>query len=122
MHLIKTIYCFWYCQLVEEAQLCGVELLEAILSLHGDFRPYSSGVEKILEVLWRVLAVQKELGLNYITELKSVILSLFIIFIQSELEHEQYSIVKLVLYLLRWKNENGMITSAVLVILLFVLL
>ncbi|KAL2528915.1 Protein RST1 [Forsythia ovata] len=98
--------------LIQEAQLCGVALLEAILPLHGDFRHYSSVVENILDVLWRLLTVQKELGLNYITELKSVILSLFLILIQSELEHEQYSIAKLVLYLFRWKSENEYSISA----------
>ncbi|KAI3474914.1 hypothetical protein Pfo_030225 [Paulownia fortunei] len=92
--------------LVHEAQLCGLALLEAILSQHRDFRKCSGGVEKILDAARHLLAVQKELGLNYCTDLSSVMLSLFPILTKSELEHEQYSILKLVLFLLRWKDEN----------------
>lgn len=94
-------------QLVHEAQLCGLALLDAILSKHRDFRKYSGGVEKILDAARHLLAVQKELGLNYCTDLSSVMLSLFSILTQSELEHEQYSILKLALFLLKWKGEKG---------------
>ncbi|XP_011098433.1 protein RST1 [Sesamum indicum] len=92
--------------LVHEAQLCGLALLEAVLLQHRDFAKCSGGVEKILDVTRHLLAIQKELGLNYVTELSSLMLSLFPILVQSELEHEQYSILKLVLFLLRWKNED----------------
>ncbi|KAK4417800.1 protein RST1 [Sesamum alatum] len=92
--------------LVHEAQLCGLELLDAVLLQHRDFSKCSGGVEKILDVTRHLLVAQKELGLNYVTELSSLLLSLFPILVQSELEHEQYSILKLVLFLLRWKNEN----------------
>ncbi|PIN21822.1 hypothetical protein CDL12_05455 [Handroanthus impetiginosus] len=92
--------------LVHEVQLCGLALLEAILLQHRDFSKCSGGLEKILEVARHLLMVQKELGLNYATELSSVLLSLFPILTQSELEHEQCSILRLILFLLRWKSEN----------------
>ncbi|KAL8475410.1 hypothetical protein ACS0TY_028171 [Phlomoides rotata] len=92
--------------LVHEAQLCGLEILNAILSLHWDLSKYSGGVEKILDAASHLLAIQKELGLNYSTDFSSVMLSLFSILTQSELEHEQYSILKLALFLLRWKDEK----------------
>ncbi|XP_042027868.1 protein RST1 isoform X1 [Salvia splendens] len=92
--------------LIHEAQLCGLELMDSILSLHRDFCKCSGGVEKILDAVRRILAVQKDLGLNYCTGLSSVILSLFSILTQLELEHEQYSVLNLALFLLRWKGEN----------------
>ncbi|KAK6155216.1 hypothetical protein DH2020_009464 [Rehmannia glutinosa] len=92
--------------LVHEARLCGFALLEAILSQNRNFRKCSCGVEKILDAARHLLAVQKELGLNYSANLSSVMLSLFEILTQSDLEHEQYTTLKLVLFLLRWKYEN----------------
>lgn len=99
-------------QLVREAQLCGLEFLDAILSQYWDLSKYSSGVEKILDAASHLLTIQKELGLNYGTGFSSVVLSLFSILTQSELEHEQYSILKLVLFLLRWKDEKGTLSFA----------
>ncbi|KAA8530205.1 hypothetical protein F0562_004914 [Nyssa sinensis] len=93
--------------LVHEAQLCGVELLETILSSCTDLHKHSGGVEAIFEISKPLLFVQKELGLSYIPELSSAILSLFFALTQSELEHEQLSILKLLLFLLKWKSENG---------------
>ncbi|KAL1537101.1 protein RST1 isoform X1 [Salvia divinorum] len=98
--------------LIHEAQLCGLELMDSILSLHRDFCKYSGGVEKILDAVRRILAVQKDLGLNYCTGQSSVILSLFSILTQLELEHEQYSVLNLALFLLRWKGENEYRTGA----------
>ncbi|KAL3813814.1 hypothetical protein ACJIZ3_015082 [Penstemon smallii] len=92
--------------LVQEAQLCGLALLDAVLSQQQDFRKCSGGVEKILDVSRNLLGVQKELGLYYVADLSSVMLSLFPTLIHSELEHEQYSVLKLILFLLRWKSEN----------------
>ncbi|CAK9161769.1 unnamed protein product [Ilex paraguariensis] len=97
--------------LVREAQVCGVELLEIIFSLHMDLQKFSGGSEAIFEVSRRLLFVQKELGLSYIPELSSVILSLFVTFIQLEVEHEQLSIAKLLLFLLAWKSENEYIVG-----------
>ncbi|XP_073296090.1 protein RST1 [Primulina huaijiensis] len=99
--------------LVREAQLCGLALVEAILLLHTDFRNCSGGVEKNLDASRRLLGVQKELNLNYMAEFSSVMLSLFPILVQSELEHEQYPVLQLVLFLLRWKNEREYDMNAV---------
>ena len=83
--------------------------MDSILSLHRDFCKYSGGVDKIIDAVRRILAIQKDLGLNYCTGQSSVILSLFSILTQLELEHEQYSVLNLALFLLRWKGENGIV-------------
>lgn len=99
--------CQW---LIAEAQLCGVELLENILSLCTCHRRHSGGNELIVELAKRLLFVQKDLGLQYVTELSSVVLSMFVILTESELEHEQLSILKIFHFLLKWKCENGTLT------------
>lgn len=99
------------CQrLIAEAQLCGVELLETILSLCTCHRRHSGGNELIVELAKRLLFVQKDLGLQYVPELSSVVLSMFVILTESELEHEQLSILKIFHFLLKWKCENGTLT------------
>lgn len=86
-----------------------MELLETIFSLSPAHHKHSGGVEPIVEVSKCLVCVQKELGLSYIPELSTVILSLLVTLIQTELEHEQLSILKLLLFLLKWKSENGMV-------------
>ncbi|KAL3624271.1 hypothetical protein CASFOL_033087 [Castilleja foliolosa] len=92
--------------LVDEARSCGLALLEAVLSQNRNFRYCMGGIEKILDAARHILVVQKELGFNCSSDLSLVMLSLFEFLTQSELEHEQYTILKLVLFLLRWKYEN----------------
>lgn len=91
---------------VQEAQLCVVELLETVFSLFPDMHKHSGGVEPVVEVWKRLVCGQKELGLSYIPELSRVTLSLFITLIQSEFEHQQLSILKLLIFLFKWKSEN----------------
>ncbi|KAJ4973244.1 hypothetical protein NE237_006418 [Protea cynaroides] len=97
--------------LIKEAQLCSVELLETLLSFYTDFHKLSGGSEPILELSKSVLLVQKELGLPYIPELLSVKMSLFIILARAEFEHEQLSVLKLAVFLLKWKTENEKING-----------
>ncbi|XP_076925841.1 protein RST1-like [Bidens hawaiensis] len=92
--------------LIHEAQLCGAELLEMVFSLCTDIHKYSGGEECIFDMSRRLIVVQAELGLKFIPEVSSVMLSLFVSLIQSELEHIQLSILKLVLDLIKWKNRN----------------
>ncbi|XWS44143.1 hypothetical protein CRYUN_Cryun15aG0019200 [Craigia yunnanensis] len=92
--------------LITEAQLCGVELIENVLSLYTCPCKQSGGTEPIVELLKHMLAAQKDLALQYIPELSSVILSLSVLLIQSELEHEQLSILKFLHFLLKWKSET----------------
>ncbi|PHT57117.1 hypothetical protein CQW23_05603 [Capsicum baccatum] len=91
--------------LLHEVQLCGVELLDAMFSLCTNPK-HTSSIENILEVSRHILIVQKDLGLSYTPELSTITLSLFMVLVQSELEHEQFLEVKLILLLLKWKNEN----------------
>lgn len=88
--------------------MSGVELLGTVLSLYTAPYKQSGDVEHIIELLKHVLVAQFELRLQYNPELSSVILSLFSILIDSELEHEQLCILKFLLFLINWKIENGM--------------
>ncbi|KAD2393676.1 hypothetical protein E3N88_40653 [Mikania micrantha] len=92
--------------LIHEAQLCGAELLEMVFSLYADIHKYSGGEECIFDMSRRLIVAQAELGLKFIPEASSVMLSLFVSLIQSELEHIQLSILKLVLNLINWKSRN----------------
>ncbi|OMO69375.1 Armadillo-type [Corchorus olitorius] len=92
--------------LVSEAQVCGVELMENVLSLHTSPHKQSGGTEPVVELLKHMLTAQKDLELQYIPELSSVILSLSVLLIESELEHEQLSILKFLHFLLKWKSET----------------
>lgn len=82
-----------------------MELLDVMFSLCTNPK-HTSSIENILEVSRRILIVQKDLGLSFIPELSTITLSLFMVLMQSELEHEQFLEVKLVLFLLKWKHEN----------------
>ncbi|VFQ73532.1 unnamed protein product [Cuscuta campestris] len=92
---------------VHEAQLCSAELLDAIFSLHNDLLQPAGSLEYILEISRRLLDVQKELGLSFLPELSSAISFFIIRLIYSELEHEQLSAVKLLSFILSWKNGSG---------------
>ncbi|KAF5206766.1 Rst1 [Thalictrum thalictroides] len=89
-----------------EVQLCGVELVETLLSFYSDLNKHFNGKEAIVELSKRLLHVQKQLGLHYFPELSSVLTSLFIILSRAEFEHEQLSIMKLSVFLLKWESEN----------------
>ncbi|KAL2335726.1 hypothetical protein Fmac_016939 [Flemingia macrophylla] len=62
--------------------------------------------EPICELIRRLLSVQKDLGLPWLLGLSLTIVSLFTIIVQSEFEHEQISILKLLLLTLKWKYDN----------------
>jgi len=68
---------------------------------------HSGGHESIIELSRRLLSVQKDLGLRWESGLSKTMVSLFTILVQSELEHEQISISKLLLLILKWKYDKG---------------
>ncbi|KAK8469921.1 hypothetical protein PHAVU_004G009818 [Phaseolus vulgaris] len=92
--------------LITEAQLCAVEFLETVLSLSTCLQWHPGGHEPVCELFMRLLTVQKDIGLAWLPGLSSTIVSLFIIIVQSELEHEQISILKLLLLILKWKYDS----------------
>ncbi|CAA0828535.1 Protein RST1 [Striga hermonthica] len=98
--------------LVDEVQSCGLALLEAVFLQNRNFRSRLGGVDILLDAARNILAVQKELGLDCCTELSLVTLFLFQVLTQSDIEHEQYSILKLLLFILRWKYENDYFIGA----------
>ncbi|XP_056169713.1 protein RST1 isoform X2 [Syzygium oleosum] len=93
--------------LVSEIQLCGVQLLETVLQLSIHPLKHSRWSEPAVELTKRLLLVQKDLGLRCTHELTSISLSLFTVLVQSELEHEQISVLKVILRLLKWKTDSG---------------
>ncbi|CAN1775358.1 Protein RST1 [Linum perenne] len=95
---------------VTEVQQLGVELAETTLSLLDCDQGRHGGSESIFELLKRLFVVQKDLGLEYIPELSAALLSLSTILAQSELEHEQLSLLKLLIFLFRWKKENDSVS------------
>lgn len=101
-------------QLNSEAQLCSFELLETILSICLLHHRHSGWIEPIAELSRRMLFAQKDLGLQYVPKISSVMLSLFVILAQLELEHEQLSVLKLLHFLLKWKYGNGTLNKIVL--------
>ncbi|XP_015879308.3 protein RST1 isoform X2 [Ziziphus jujuba] len=97
--------------LISEAQFCGLDLLEAILSICLLHQRHFGWIEPIAELSGRMLFAQKDLGLQYVHKLSSVVLSLFVILSQLELEHEQLSVLKLLHFLLKWKYGNEYIVG-----------
>ncbi|KAG8502742.1 hypothetical protein CXB51_000661 [Gossypium anomalum] len=109
LHLLIIPYCLFLVhvkrELIIEAQLCGVELIENVLSLYTSPCKQSDEIEPIVELLKHMLVAQKDLALHYMPELASVILSLSVLLIESDLEHQQLSILKFLHFLLKWKSE-----------------
>ncbi|XP_012568053.1 protein RST1 isoform X2 [Cicer arietinum] len=79
---------------------------EIVLSLLTCLQWHSGGHEPIFELSRRLLSVQKDLGLRWEPDLSTTMVSLFTILVQSELEHEQISISKLLLLILKWKYDK----------------
>lgn len=100
-------------QLITEAQLCAIEFLGTVLSLLTCLQWHSGGHEPIFELSRRLLSVQKDLGLRWEPDLSTTMVSLFTILVQSELEHEQISISKLLLLILKWKYDKGEFSIAI---------
>ncbi|KAE9585989.1 hypothetical protein Lalb_Chr24g0397171 [Lupinus albus] len=92
--------------LITEAQQCAVEFMETILSLSTCLQCQPGGHEPIFELSKRLLSVQQDLGLRWVPRLSSTMVSLFMILVKSELEHEQISMLKLLLLILKWKYNN----------------
>ncbi|MCL7043378.1 hypothetical protein MKW94_013584 [Papaver nudicaule] len=101
--------------LTNETEVCGVELLRILLSLCNDSDKHFTGKESIIELAKRLLVVHRELRLRFEHELSSVMVSLFLILSQAEFEHEQLCILKLSLFMLKWKRENEHVLAKALV-------
>lgn len=97
--------------LIHDAQVCGMELFEMVFSLRTYIQTFSAGEECIFDMSRRLIVVQAELGLEFIPEATFMILYLFVSLIQSELEHIQLSILKMVLDLIKWKNRSETIVD-----------
>ncbi|KAK1298001.1 hypothetical protein QJS10_CPB14g00074 [Acorus calamus] len=90
----------------DKVQLCGLALLEILLSICTAIHKPYDGCEVVIEHAKHLLLVQKELGLRYIPEYISILRSLFLILVQVEYEHEQLTLLKFSVFLLRWRNAT----------------
>ncbi|KAL1203391.1 Protein RST1 [Cardamine amara subsp. amara] len=97
-------------QEVTEVHLLGVQLVDAVIFLCASPHAQTNEHESVIESLKHLLAVQKDLGLPFSRDLSLVVLSLVFMLAKSSVEHEQLSILKLLLFLLKWKNENENLT------------
>lgn len=87
-----------------------MQLVDAVLLLCASPHVQNTEQEPVIESLKHLLAVQKDLELPYSRDLSSlVVLSLVFMLAKSSVEHEQLSILKFLLFLLKWKCENGII-------------
>ena len=86
-----------------------MELLEKILLISSAGHMHSGLIEPVVEMSKHLLITQKDIGLPYVPKVSSAMLTLFIILIQSELEHDQLSTLKLLHLLLKWKYGDGML-------------
>ncbi|KAL0658136.1 hypothetical protein Bca4012_078721 [Brassica carinata] len=93
-------------QEVIEVHVLGVQLVDTVLLLCASPHVQNTEQEAVIESLRHLLAVQKDLGLPYSRDLSLVVLSLLFMLAKSSVEHEQLSILKLLLFLLKWKSEN----------------
>ncbi|KAH0923800.1 hypothetical protein HID58_023818 [Brassica napus] len=91
---------------VIEVHVLGVQLVDTVLLLCASPHVQNTEQEAVIESLRHLLAVQKDLGLPYSRDLSLVVLSLLFMLAKSSVEHEQLSILKLLLFLLKWKSEN----------------
>ncbi|XP_024006795.1 protein RST1 isoform X2 [Eutrema salsugineum] len=91
---------------VMEVHLLGVQLVDTVLLLCASPHVQNTEQEPVIESLRHLLAVQKDLGLTYSSDLSLVVLSLVFMLAKSSVEHEQLSILKFLHFLLKWKSEN----------------
>nr|CAD1842905.1 unnamed protein product [Ananas comosus var. bracteatus] len=101
-------------KLTTNAQVSMFELLKTLLSLCSDQRKPEGVTDTSLQLSKRLLAVQKETGLQYLPEFGMVFVSISIILSQVEFEHEQLAGLKLLILLTDWKyvDDVGIKESA----------
>ena len=86
-----------------------MEVVDVLVSLCVySHRPYGA-VEFLIELSKRLLVAQKELGLPYLPEFGTVMVSISVILTQVEFEHEHLSILKLLVFLFEWRTKSGML-------------
>lgn len=92
--------------LINNVQMCGIELMITVLSRCTEINNYSTSSDSVL-LANRIITVQIEAGLNYVPQFSTVSLALSVILTKTELEYEQVPVVKLLSLLRKWNNKNG---------------
>lgn len=90
-----------------------MQLVDGVLFLCASPHVQTTEQESVIESSKHLLAVQKDLGLPYSRDLSLVVLSLVFMLAKSSVEHEQLSILKFLLFLLKWKTESGIFVSPI---------
>lgn len=96
-----------------------MELLEIFLPLCYVQSKAFGVTETILQLVKRLLLVQKELNLKFSPEFYSVFVSISYVLSQAEFEHEQLAGLKLLLFLTEWRFQSGLFLCIVIFSFLF---
>ncbi|XP_020572456.1 protein RST1 isoform X2 [Phalaenopsis equestris] len=96
------------------AQRCSLEVVSMLLSICAYFHRKPLGqVERVIEIARHLLLAQKELGLHYVFDFVNIVVSASVILTQVEFEHDQLSVLKLLILLMEWKTQElGTIRSS----------
>ncbi|KAJ3700903.1 hypothetical protein LUZ61_004608 [Rhynchospora tenuis] len=93
---------------MSKARRCCVELLEIFLPLcYLQGKPFGV-TETILQLVKRLLSMQKELNLKFSPEFNSVFISISYVLSQAEFEHDQLAGLKLLLFLTEWRFQSDL--------------
>ncbi|KAJ4765519.1 Protein RST1 [Rhynchospora pubera] len=96
---------------MSKAQTCCVELLEIFLPLcYVQGKPFGV-TETILQLVKRLLSMQKEHNLKLSPEFNSVFISISYVLSQAEFEHDQLAGLKLLLFLTEWRFQSDLNSS-----------
>lgn len=93
--------------MVTEAQMIGVKLSDALLTLCLEFEKRSIECRPVLVLSRRVLCFQNELKLHYAPQLSSLISSLFVLIAQLKLEGEKLYALEFMAFILKWRIQDG---------------
>ncbi|XP_057515701.1 protein RST1 isoform X2 [Amaranthus tricolor] len=99
--------------MVTEAQMIGVKLSDALLTLCLEFEKRSIECRPVLVLSRRVLCFQNELKLHYAPQLSSLISSLFVLIAQLKLEGEKLYALEFMAFILKWRIQDGNIVAGV---------
>lgn len=84
-----------------------MDVLSMLLSICTYFHRKPLGqVQAVIEISRNLLLAQKELGLHYVCEFVNIVVSASVILTQVEFEHDQLSVLKLLILLMEWKTEG----------------
>ncbi|XP_078439731.1 ARM repeat superfamily protein [Wolffia australiana] len=91
--------------ITEKTENFRVEILEKLLFICMEVDMQYRWMP-LVELLARLIAVQRDLGLPYLPQFSSISISLSVLLCQAEFEHEQLIILKILAFLRQWMTEG----------------